>query len=202
MARKKEWQWLDVDHITYAVRDIQFWRFVYVNDFGFREIHHTPDASPNSDESSMELYGLEQGASRIALVRPINRSAISHVEIFLRMHGDHSIQHVAYGIRNIEAFVREMIGKGFGFVGAVKQREDLFGPIKQIFAKRFDVNLTPAQGSFYEFVERPKHAGKRVAMPAFFASSVAGELYEDVEREQKRVAGIEECFARDVNKPE
>lgn len=200
MPKEKEWQWLDVDHITYAVWDIQFWRLVYVNNLGFREIHHTPDASPDG-KSSMELYGLEQGESRIALVRPINRSGISHVESFLRMHGDHSVQHVAYGIKNIEAFVREMEEEEFHFVGAVKQREDLFGPIKQIFAKRFDGNLTPAQGFFYEFVERPERTDEQ-SLAAFFSSSVAGELYEELEREQEQAeAPDDDCFLRGARNP-
>lgn len=175
-----QWQWLGDDHITYAVRDIESWRAVYINHFGFREIHHTPDASPDGS-SSMELYGLESGNSRIALVSPINRSSISHVEHFLRMHGDHSVQHVAYRIKNLEAFVQEMKAKGFHFLGDIKYRTDSFGPIKQIFAKRFDPLLTSAQGPFYEFVERPRKA--QVGFGDFFSSLVAEELYKDVERE-------------------
>ena len=179
MAHAK-WQWLGEDHITYAVWDIGAWRKVYVDDFGFREIHHTADASPDGS-SSMELYGLEAGNSRIALVSPINRSSISHVEYFLRAHGDHSVQHVAYGIRNLEAFVSEMKSKGFHFLGDIKYRIDSFGPIKQIFAKRFDAHMTPAEGSFYEFVERP--AQTETGFADFFSSTVAGELYEEVERD-------------------
>ncbi|MDZ4285668.1 MAG: VOC family protein [Candidatus Sungbacteria bacterium] len=196
MPDKKKWQWLKEDHITYAVWDIQFWRYVYTANLGFREIHHTADATPHG-QSSMELYGLEQGGSRIALVRPINRSALSHVESFLRMHGDHSVQHGAYGIRNLEAFVAEMKEKGFHFVGKVKQRTDLFGPIKQIFAKRFDATLTPAQGPFFEFVERPERMdGAGIA--DFYASSVAGELYEDVEEEIAKAE--QDCFVSGIRK--
>lgn len=174
------WQWLGEDHITYAVWDIELWRAVYVDCFGFREMHHTQDASPHGS-SSMELYGLESGTSRIALVRPINRSSISHVEHFLRAHGDHSVQHVAYAVRNLEAFVLEMKSKGFHFLGDIKYRTDSFGPIKQIFAKRFDAHMTPAQGPFYEFVERPEQT--EVNLGDFFSSAVARELYEDVERD-------------------
>lgn len=174
------WQWLGEDHITYAVWDIKSWRAVYIDCFGFYEIHHTADASPHGT-SSMELYGLELGASRIALVSPISRSSISHVEHFLRKHGDHSIQHVAYEIRNLEAFVREMKDKGFHFLEEIKYRTDPFGPIKQIFAKRFDPLLTAAEGAFYEFVERPKRA--KLSLLDFFSSTVAEELYEDVERD-------------------
>jgi len=192
-VEKRQWQWIREDHITYAVWDIQFWHYVYTASLGFREMHHTVDAVPNG-KSSMELYGLENGGSRVALVRPINRSAISHVESFLRMHGDHSVQHVAYGIRNLEVFVAEMKEKGFRFVGTVKQRADLFGPIKQIFAKRFDASLTPASGSFFEFVERPERTDEE-GIADFFASSVAGQLYEDVEEEVARAE--HECFVSD-----
>ena len=198
MPKKKQWQWLDVDHITYAVWDIQYWRAVYMGDLGFREIHHTPDASPKG-KSSMELYGLQNGRSRIALARPINRSSLSHLEVFLRMHGDHSVQHVAYGIKNIEAFVQEMEGRGFHFIGTIKQRTDQFGPIKQIFAKKFDENLTPAQGFFYEFVQRRKQTDKR-GVADFFSSLVAEELYEELEDEQGKSAGANDCFLRGLRK--
>jgi hypothetical protein len=74
-----------------------------------------------------------------------------------------------------------MKGRGFRFLGDIKYRIDSFGPIKQIFAKRFDPSLTPAEGSFYEFVERPAQA--EVSSADFFSSAVAGELYGDVERD-------------------
>ena len=175
-----EWEWLGGDHITYAVRDIESWKAVYIDCFGFREIHHTRDASPEGT-SSMELYGLESGHSRIALVSPINREEISHVQYFISKHGDHSIQHVAYGIRNLEAFITEMKAKGFNFLGDIKYRSDAFGQVKQIFAKRFDANLTPADGAFYEFVERPVQTEADGA--DFFSHTTAKDLYEDVERD-------------------
>ena len=123
--------------------------------FGFREMHYTHDACPKGT-SSMQLCGLELGDSRIALVSPINRASVSHVAHFLNIHGDHSVQHVAYRIKNLEAFVQEMTDKQFKFLGGIKIRTDLFGPIKQIFAKRFDPFMSPAQGPFYEFVDRPE----------------------------------------------
>ncbi len=174
------WQWLGQDHITYAVWNIESWRTLYVDYFGFHEIHHTPDASPDGT-SSMELYGLESGHSRIALVSPINRVSISHLYYFLCKHGDHSVQHVAYAIENLEAFVREMKVKGFNFLGNIKYRIDSFGQVKQIFAKRFDPSLTAAEGPFYEFVERPTQT--EIGFEDFFSSVTAGELYGDVERE-------------------
>lgn len=177
---QKRWQWLGVDHTTYAVRDIELWRGVYVDLWGFREIHYTADANPDGS-SSMRLYGLECGNERIALVSPINRSSISHVHHFLERHGDHSVQHVAIAVSNLEAFVEDMKCKQFKFLGNIKVRTDLFGPIKQIFAKRFDAHLTPAEGPFYEFVERPKDMESGLA--EFFSSTVAGELYEDVEND-------------------
>lgn len=193
--KKKNWQWLGEDHITYAVRDIQAWRAVYMDVWGFKEIHHTVDACPGGS-SSMELYGLQAGRSRVALVSPINRTSISHVQTFLDVHGDHSVQHVAHAIRNLDVFVEEMKGRGFKFLGEIKQRTDAFGPIKQIFAKRFDSQFTPGQGPFAEFVERPKKTmWKKILMilrrvfwkknsPAgFFSGTVAGELYDDVEKD-------------------
>ena len=176
----QNWEWLGVDHITYAVWDIAKWRAVYMDCFGFREMHYTSDACPNGT-SSMRLCGLESGDSRIALVSPINRASISHVALFLDKHGDHSVQHIAYRIKNLEAFVQEMTDKQFKFVGGIKIRTDLFGPIKQIFAKRFDSSLSPATGSFYEFVERPEKTDGDLS--DFFSGAVAGELYDDVEKE-------------------
>ena len=179
MKTSDSWQWRGVDHITYAVWDVALWRAVYMG-FGFEEIHHTLDACPGAP-SSMELCGLQLGDSRIALVSPIDRTSISHITHFLHMHGDHSVQHVAIAIKNLEAFVAHARDKQFNFVGAIKARTDQFGPIKQIFAKRFDPFLNPAEGPFYEFVERPEHAAADVSN--FFSSTVARELYDDVEGE-------------------
>ena len=176
-----EWKWLGEDHITYAVRDIRLWRHFYVNVMGGKEIHHTADVNP-AGSSSMELYGIELGRSRIALVSPINRSAMSQVESFLQKHGD-SIQHVAYAISNLEAFVAEMKQKGFGFVGDIKERADAFGPVKQIFTKRLDaVGMTAVDGVFFEFVERPEESADAGAVGGeAFSSDVAEQLYKEVE---------------------
>lgn len=182
------WKWLGIDHITYAVWDIAAWRAIYIDCFGFKEIHHTADACPHG-ASSMELYGLESGNSRIALVSPISRTLVSHVEHFLNRHGDHSVQHVAYSIQNLEEFVEEMTEKKFRFLGKVKIRNDAFGSIKQIFAKRFDAYLTPAQGVFYEFVERSEEIDRGVL--SFFSSRVAEELYDDVERDMHQDDGAQ-----------
>ena len=180
MAKANEWQWLGVDHITYAVWDITKWRAIYIDCFGFREIHYTHDACPGG-ASSMKLCGLEAGNSRVALVSPISRASISHVAIFLHRHGDHSIQHIAYAVHNLEKFVEEMISNKFKFLGSIKRRNDSFGPIKQIFAKRFDPFMDPAEGMFFEFVER--HTQSTNDMSEFFSSATAEELYMDVERE-------------------
>ena len=175
-----EWKWLGEDHITYAVRDIRLWRHFYVNVMGGREIHHTADVNP-AGSSSMELYGIELGRSRIALVSPINRSATSQVESFLQKHGDHSIQHVAYAISNLEAFVAEMRQKGFRFLGGIKERADSFGPVKQIFTKRFDAIATSAvDGVFFEFVER-KEKSAAAERDEAFSSDVANQFYKAVE---------------------
>jgi len=83
-----------------------------------------------------------------------------------------------------------MKAKGIAFCGDIKERVDAFGPIKQIFAKRFDADLTPAQGAFYEFVER--FAREENRPDDFFSSTVAEELYEDVEKDI--VSDDGECF--------
>ena len=178
----REWKWLGEDHITYAVRDIRLWRHFYVNVMGGREIHHTADVNP-AGSSSMELYGIELGRSRIALVSPINRSAMSQVEFFLQKHGD-SIQHVAYAISNLEAFVAEMKQKGFRFLGDIIERADAFGLVKQIFTKRFDAIATSAvNGVFLEFVERREKSGAAAANACdeVFSSDVANQFYKAVE---------------------
>lgn len=177
----RSWRWLGVDHITYAVKDIQSWRSVYMDVWGFKEIHHTADACPNGP-SSMELYGLQAGRSRVALVSPINRISISHVQTYLDVHGDHSAQHVAHAIHKLEEFVEEMEGRGCKFLGEIKQRTDAFGDIKQIFAKRYDKRFTPGEGPFAEFVERLKKTKKtKKSLAGFFSRPVAGKLYQEVE---------------------
>lgn len=178
---KRKWKILGVDHITIAVDDVSTWKKFYES-LGGKVMHETPDADPKG-KSSMKLLGIRWGKTQLALVEGISRRDFSQVSKFVERHGDHSFQHIALAVNNLSAFLRDAKKLGFNFLGPILKRSDTFGPVRQVFAKRFDAKKTDAaEGIFYEFVERPYVKIKQHSKARIFSSEFAKKLYRQVEK--------------------
>ena len=186
--KKQKWKILGVDHVTIAVKDIDFWRRIYTEYLGGKVVcgGNVPDTYPEGP-SSMSLCGLRSRNFRVALVSGIDRKEKSQVTKFIERHGDHSFQHVAVMVSDLVAFVEDARKHGFKFLGPILERKDLFGHVRQVFAKRFDALSTdPAEGMFYEFVERPKGKTFSGKIPKEFSEKFAKKLYRQIERARKK----------------
>ncbi|MBI4121230.1 MAG: hypothetical protein HY457_03175 [Parcubacteria group bacterium] len=178
----REWEILGVDHVAIAVTPETFdgWRGVWSRLFGGSIFYDIADANPGG-VSSMRLCGIKVGNLSIALISGIDRKEKSQVTKYVERHGDHSIQHIAVAVKNIEAFLEETRGKGIGFLGELLLREDAWGgEIKQIFGLPFDGKLHSDEAPFFEFVERPKDSGS-FSSGESFSDDFAKRLYEEVE---------------------
>ncbi len=184
---ERNWKVLGVDHVAIAVKDIEAWKRVYIDLLGGENFFETNDAVPGGP-SSMRLCGVKLGGYSIALLEGIDRDQTSQVSAFQKAHGDHSFQHLAVRVDNLDNFAQWARGQNFQFLGSVQERADAFGPIKQVFARPFDPSLAPDQGNFYEFVERPignKFAAGEVGGDSF-SSDFAKEFFTQIERAQNK----------------
>ncbi|MBI2120721.1 MAG: VOC family protein [Parcubacteria group bacterium] len=173
---------LGLDHVAIAVKDITAWKKMYLF-MGARIFYETNDASPNG-KSSMKLCGVKLGEYSIALIEGIDREEISQVSAYVEAHGDHSFQHIAVAVDNIYAFVEWATVNNFHFLGPLKDRSDAFGDVKQVFARKFDKNLSPDEAPFYEFVERPNQEGRFISADSF-SDDFAKEFFLQIEGAQK-----------------
>lgn len=155
IIERVDWEIIGMDHVAIAAKNARRWERIY-RMFGAETECVTEDSNPGAP-SSMKLWKVNWGNIRIALIEPISRGEVSQVEEFLRVHGDHSFQHIAIGVKNLKSFVFDMEKVGVNFLSPVLERRyDAFGELKQVFACVFDEGLGPTEGSFYEFVERPE----------------------------------------------
>lgn len=184
--------WLKrVDHVTYAVAagTIERWAAVHERLGGGEVVARLDDVCPGDRRSSMRLWCLRFEEFGVALVEGIDRDAESQVTAFVRAHGDHAIQHVAYAVDDLEAYVRELDALGVKMRGGIVTRNDGFGPVKQVFTKGL-VAGDPAAAAFLEFVERPRAESGTVQVS--FSRDVGKAFYEQIE--QARAAGDHEPF--------
>jgi len=184
--------WLKrVDHVTYAVAagTIERWAAVHERIGGGELVERIDDVRPDDPRSSMKLWCLRFDDFGVALVEGIDRDAESQVTAFVRAHGDHAIQHVAYAVDDLEAYVRELQALGVKLRGDIVTRHDGFGPVKQVFTKGLAPG-DPAAATFLEFVERPRCASG--AMEVTFSRDVGKAFYDQIE--EARAAGDGEAF--------
>ncbi|MBI2981939.1 MAG: hypothetical protein HYY44_06580 [Deltaproteobacteria bacterium] len=149
-------KWLKkVDHVTYAVADIRKWAWYHIEVEGGELINRIDDVMPESPDSSMKLWCVDYGNFGIALVEGIDRKKESQVTTFVKRHGDHSVQHVAYGVNTLDSFMNHLSDFNCHPRGETLVRNDGFGPVKQVFGKGYQEEEDPANTSFPEYVERP-----------------------------------------------
>ena len=184
-CREQDWEILGIDHVAIAVRNIDVWEAFYVQGCGGKRFYKIEDANPDGP-SSMRLCGIKVGGLSLALIQGIDREEVSQVTKYVAQHGDHSYQHIAVAVRNIEAYMRDLCGKGVSLLGELKQREDPTwgGEVKQIFALPFDPELDPDEAPFFEFVERPQK-GASFTSGDSFSDDFAKALFQDVEAAAK-----------------
>lgn len=173
---------LGIDHIAVAVKNVAYWKVFYLM-MGGEVFYETSDANP-SGVSSMKLCGMKIGGLSLALIEGIDRTEISQVSAFTKKHGDHSFQHVAIAVDNIYGWVEWAKVHGIHFIGSVLNRKDAFGDVKQIFARKFDLDILPYESPFYEFVERPNQEG-RFASADSFSDDFAQKLFQQIEETQR-----------------
>ncbi len=173
-----------LDHITFALtpdmmeHEAEFWVSL-----GGKLQTKTDDLLPKNLSSSMMLWCLDFGTFGIALVAGLDREEKSQVTAFTDRHGSLHIQHVAYGMHNLEQFcshLREDLGGNL--MGDILTREDNFRPgetIKQVFGAGFDTQ-DPAEATFPEFMERPDMP-KSIQESTTFSLMTGGGLHAQVE---------------------
>jgi hypothetical protein len=161
-----------VDHVTFVVRPdtIRKWAWFYIEVMGGRIILRKDDTNPE-DKSSMMLWCIDFGEFGIALAAGIDREEKSHVTAYVEKHGDHSVQHVAFQVKDLETFRTRVMEFGVNLLGPILQRHDGFGYVRQVFARGYNDDTNPAEAGFPEFVERPLRKGAAFSEVSFSADA-------------------------------
>jgi len=178
-----EQPWLQkIDHITFVVgpETIRKWAWLYIEILGGKLVLRVDDTNPGQP-SSMMLWCVDFGAFGVALVAGLDGEEKSHVTAFLEKHGDHSIQHVAFQVPNLDRFQEVMTEQvGLRILGPAHERHDGFGYVRQVFAKGYSGQHNPAETAFPEFVERPER--KHEPFPEVsFSAKVGMSLYKQAQ---------------------
>lgn len=167
--------WLKkIDHITFLVKPetIRKWAWYYIEVCGGEMIMRSDDVNPEG-KSSMMLWCVDFGEFGIALAAGIDRQEKSHVTCAVEAHGDHFLQHPAFHVRDLEAFIKHASNVGLRFQGDMQVRNDGFGVTKQIFASQYNDSNNSAIVGFHEYEER-KYEDTEIT----FSPKVGASLYD------------------------
>lgn len=173
--------WLTkVDHVAYACGQgmIEKWAWFHIEVEGGKLITQIDDVDPDNPDSSMKIWCIDFGSFGIALVEGIDRKKKSQVTLFAEMHGDHSIQHVAYDTTNLDSFMERLQQHGFNLLGEQIIKRDAFGPLKQVFCRGYS-ELCPAENSFAEYVQRPRNIADELEIT--FSQKAGRGFYRQIE---------------------
>lgn len=173
--------WLvGVDHVTYACAKgmIEKWAWYHIEVEGGRLVKRIDDVDPTNPNSSMKLWCIDYGTFGIALVEGIDRAEKSQVTLFAELHGDHSIQHVAYDTTNLDKFMKRLEEHGFNVLGEPISKRDAFGMLKQVFCRGYS-QLSPAENQFAEYVQRPKSVQEELEIT--FSQKAGKGFYRQIE---------------------
>ncbi len=173
--------WLvKVDHVTYACAQgmIEKWAWFHIEVEGGKLIKQIDDVDPNNPNSSMKLWCIDYGDFGIALVEGIDRNEKSQVTLFAEMHGDHSVQHVAYDTTNLEQFIDRLEKYGFNVLGEPISKRDAYGMLKQVFCRGYS-QLSPAENQFAEYVQRPRSIQEELEVT--FSQKAGKGFYRQIE---------------------
>jgi hypothetical protein len=173
--------WLvKVDHITYACAKgmIEKWAWFHIEVEGGKLIKRIDDVDPHNPNSSMKLWCIDYGDFGIALVEGIDRNEKSQVTLFAEMHGDHSVQHVAYDTSNLDQFIDRLEKYGFNVLGEPIAKRDAYGMLKQVFCRGYS-QLSPAENQFAEYVQRPRSIQEELEVT--FSQKAGKGFYRQIE---------------------
>jgi hypothetical protein len=173
--------WLvNVDHVTYACAKgmIEKWAWYHIEVEGGKLVTRIDDVDPKNPKSSMKLWCIDYGKFGIALVEGIDREEKSQVTLFAELHGDHSVQHVAYDTTNLEAFIDRLKQHDCNVLGESISKKDAFGILKQVFCKGYS-QLSPAETQFAEYVQRPRSVKEELEVT--FSQKAGKGFYRQIE---------------------
>jgi hypothetical protein len=172
-----------VDHVTYAVNKgmIEKWAWFHIEVEGARLIERIDDVDPSNPDSSMKIWCFDYGGFGIALVEGIDRAKKSHVTAFVERHGDHSVQHVAYDVGNLDEYISHLQANGVKLQGEPVVKRDAFGILKQVFCKGYAA-LDVADAVFPEYVERPRLGTERNEVQITFSQQAGNAFYRQIEK--------------------
>ncbi len=171
----------NVDHITYACESgaIERWAWFHIEVEGGTLINRIDDVRPADPDSSMKIWCIDFGGFGVALIEGIDRAKQSQVTRFVDAHGDHSVQHVAFGTEDLEKFTEHIKSMGGTPRGQTLVRHDGFGILKQMFARGYTEG-DPTRVSFPEYVQRPTTGG-RDDVHITFAEETGKGFYDQIE---------------------
>jgi hypothetical protein len=171
-----------VDHITFACAPgtIERWAWFHIEVEGGTLINRIDDVRPDDGDSSMKIWCIDYGQFGVALIEGIDRAARSQVSSFVERHGDHSVQHIAYGTHDLDKFLAHLTDMGGTPRGEVLVRNDGFGILKQVFARGYEEG-DASETSFPEYVERPKLGDSASDVAITFAADTGKGFYDQIE---------------------
>ena len=173
--------WLvKVDHVTYACAKgmIEKWAWFHIEVEGGKLVKRIDDVDPNHPDSSMKLWCIDYGDFGIALVEGIDRNKKSHVTLFAEMHGDHSVQHVAYDTSDLDKFIARLENYGFNMLGEAISKRDAYGMLKQVFSRGYS-QLGTAESQYAEYVQRPRSINEELEVT--FDQKIMKGFYRQIE---------------------
>ena len=101
------------------------------------------------------------------------------------MHGDHTVQHVAYDTKDLEGFLNHIQQFDIYPRGETFVRNDGFGMLKQVFCKGYD-HQDPAVMSFPEYVERPSKGDDAMDANVTFSRAAGKTFYNQIEEAREK----------------
>lgn len=169
-----------VDHISYACAKgmLEKWAWYHIEVEGGKLVTRIDDVDPHNPNSSMKLWCIDYGTFGIALVEGIDRKEKSQVTLFAELHGDHSVQHVAYDTSNLDQFIERLQKYGCNVLGEPIAKKDAFGMLKQVFCKGYS-QLSAAENQFAEYVQRPRSIKEELEVT--FSQKAGKGFYRQIE---------------------
>lgn len=193
------WKSTGVDHFAIAVDNLDKFIHCYTA-LGFKTIY-VPKVPIEGRYSGMKTIAMRRGPWTVALVEGEDRVHSSQVSTYRNVHGNHSIQHIALGFKNLPLTLEELRKREtvfrlrrvrdndstFTLDDIMHQGEDHSGALLQCFTKPWARKLhegTLKGGLFFELIQRFERGGVMEGNTQAFHDPTVIGLYESIEREE------------------